>query len=149
MMRAALLLARICVNEAGFDGAQDCIAIAEVVRANSGEITPGALELHAPRATGSKPPLNAHQAWTQQLDEDGTEPAAWRLAHPALPWERYRERWLRVLRGCQLIVRGQVDRVCREVPIAWGGAMDRHIAERRGLVRVDCGNTRNEFWGRP
>ncbi len=148
-LRAALLLARICVNEAGFDAPQDCVAIAEVVRTNSGVITPGALELHAPRATGARAALNAHQAWTQQLDAAGSEPASWHAAHPGVPWSRYRARWLRVLRGCELIVRGVVPAVCSRPPIAWGGVMDRHIAQRRGLVRVDCGVTRNEFWSRP
>jgi hypothetical protein len=31
----------------------------------------------------------------------------------------------------------------------WGGAMDRLRAERIGLIPIDCGETRNDFYARP
>lgn len=143
----ALALARVCWNEAGWDSPQDCLAIAEVVRStsSSGEITLGALQRLAPHvATGR--PRGAHQRLSTELRADGARPASW-PGH--LPWERvWRARWLRVLALSRALVEGRVRGRCERAPIAWGGAMDRHLAARRRLTRVDCGQTRNEFWAR-
>jgi hypothetical protein len=63
---------------------------------------------------------------------------------------RYREHWIDRMSYADDLISGRVQlRPCPAPPIAWGGTMDDHIALRRGLVRIDCGDTENRFWGRP
>lgn len=150
---AFLRLAQLCVNESGWSSPADCAAIHAVLRATQrdDETLVDAMLRHAPRLFGLRPARTPEVAeryrWVRSLRADAGEPEAWPADHG--PWSRFRERWKEVLRFSRRAVDGSVRSSCSRPPIAWGGAMDDDIALARGLVRVDCGETRNRFWARP
>jgi hypothetical protein len=72
--------------------------------------------------------------------------------HPA--WSHYRDRWLAVLERAREVVRYTLSDwdewgYCDGEVHDWGGGMDRARATRNGLVEVECGDTRNDFYARP
>lgn len=144
----ALVLARLCVSEAGLgcwetgDGA----AIYSVLRARAarrGHTWRTAARSYSPHVTGRLAPRTPRGAWVAQLREDGEQPAGW----PArAPWSAYRERWLGVLAEARRVVAEGVASPCAEQPEHWGGRVDRERARRLGMRRVDCGPTRNDFY---
>jgi hypothetical protein len=190
----ALMLARICVNEADWSEA-DCRAIWSVVlnvrsrrcdptRARPGEVpvteceaedgsrfaparspAAGAQEtlLSAMRrlsrsTTGHSGPRSARQRWTATLQDSSAPPPGWRECGQLPPetgcdgtWRAHAGAWGRVRSLARsLVASGRHSPQCgaegqRRV-IAWGGEMDRWLAERRGLVEVDCGDTANRFY---
>lgn len=150
----ALYLARYCVNEAGFNSPRDCGAMAQVLRNTSREDESLLDAMH--RHTGGRlfvvggPGRNGQtqRSWTRGLHLGEEAPHGWPRD---LDWAgEYRQRFARVYGLSLRIVRGEMGRgPCRGFPIAWGGAMDDHVAIRRGLVRVDCGDTVQRYWERP
>jgi len=193
----ALMLARICVNEEGWDSPDGCRAIWAVVQnvrsrrcdptqarprevpvtecslggrvfAVRGRAVPGAQETHLSAmrrlsrgTTGHTAPRNARQRWTSTLQDSTEPPLGWREC-AGLPaesgchgtWRRYAGAWGRVLSIARsLVARSAPGPLCgseaRLRPIAWGGEMDHWLAERRGLVEVDCGTTSNSFYAYP
>lgn len=190
----ALMLARICVNEEGWDSPDGCRAIWDVVQnvrsrrcdptcVRAGEVpvtecslggrtfavrdraVPGAEETHLSAmrrlsrgTTGHTAPRNARQSWTSTLQDSSDPPAGWRECG-ALPaesgchgsWRRYASAWERARALAKDLVaqrgRGHWRGAgARPRVIAWGGEMDHWLAERRGLVEVDCGKTENRFY---
>lgn len=165
----ALLLARICVSEAGWDCFEsgDGYAIHEVLLRGA--------ERHAmryetfarsysPRATGMAP--SRLRPWVAGLRADGGEPYSWPRVttrpipgglvrvEPHPPWVSYRARWLAVLERAREVVSWRLDDVdewglCDGPVHDWGGTMDRARATRLGLLDVDCGGTSNDFYARP
>ena len=157
----ALLLARICAHEAGWEARGECAAIYDVllrVAERHGMTFRGAAYAYSGRALRG----STNRAWVSQLDEAGTAPSSWptirtvcrRAGEPCsverhAPWVSYRRPWLDLLDHARSIVRGDVASPCASRPDDWGGAMDRDRASRIGLVEVDCGETRNDFYVRP
>lgn len=146
-------LAQLCVSESGWSSPADCAAIHAVLRATrrSDELLVETMLRHAPRLFGLRRARHdaaaARHRWVRGLRADGEEPEHWPLEHG--DWGRYRPRWLEVLVFARRLVAGETRARCERAPIAWGGAMDDHVALRRGLVRVDCGATSNRYWARP
>jgi hypothetical protein len=101
---------------------------------------------HAPRVVGGLPARSDRERWVRALNAEATRPDHF-PAH--LDWEDYRPRWVDVMEFTRRLLAGRTRDRCRRSPITWGGPMDDWLAIRRGLVRVDCGDTRNRFWARP
>jgi len=188
----ALALARVCVNEEGWDSPDGCAAIwnvalnvrssrcAEVSRGfpvtlcrkdgrpfpaaskvpGSRETALSALRRLSRRTTGMVPPTTQRLAWTSTLQDSSQPPTNWRECG-SLPagapcygtWRRYAGPWRRVREHARnLVASGRRAPQCgsegRRRVIAWGGEMDHWLAVRRGLVELDCGETRNRFYSR-
>lgn len=139
-----VVLARVCLKEGGIDvTGQECAAIAAVLRQrHRGGLArpiPGyGAAIYSPRSLGSRP-------WIAYLQGDGSRPRRW----PAgLRWERYQERWLRLVNAASQILDGKLEPRCE--PHHWGDRHeDRERAIRYGWQEVDCGDTANMFWRVP
>lgn len=148
----ALLLARICVSEAGFRAHEtgDCGAIAYTLLgtvAERGVSLRAAARAHSPRATGARPTSDARLAWVAQLNESGLRPAAWPAA-PHAPWSAYRARWAEVLERSRELVTWSLedherDSMCDAPPVTWAA---RWHTPSPGLRAIDCGDTANLFY---
>ena len=146
---AALLLARLCVSEAGWScwRSLDGYAIHEVIArtaARHGVSYADAARRRAPRLLGTAPHRSPRLLWCSQLEAHGAEPAAW-PAPPHPPWVRYRRRWLAVLERARLVVTFTLDdrdewSPCDEPPDGW-----RSPRAALGLPIADCGPTLNTF----
>lgn len=143
-MSPAVVLARVCVKEAGFEAfaTNDCAGIWTVLdRVGRGDVVNGAKQ-YSPRAflperLGGKP-------WIAYLRGDGAEPEGW----PAnLRWERYRGDWMELLRhAAELVAHG--SEVCPAHH--WGDRRgDHERAVSYGWRELDCGETANMFWVNP
>jgi hypothetical protein len=150
-----LLLARLCVHEAGWESVADCAAIWEVLELGA-ERNAISVRSFAYAYSGLALRGQTSKPWAAELDERGSTPPSWpawgtrrgRTVRHA-PFAAYRERWLLLLEACRAIVAGQVPSACEEPPHDWGGAVDDARAARLGLVRLHCGETRNRFYLRP
>jgi hypothetical protein len=165
----ALALARICVSEAGWEcwDTGDGVAIHEVLLrgAERHAMTYSTFaRTYSPRAVGDRP--GRLRPWIGSLNEAGDAPFSWPritthrrrdgmvAVEPHPPWSAYRERWLAVLAQAREVIGWTLDDVdewglCEGEVHDWGGAMDRARAERIGLIPIDCGETRNDFYARP
>jgi len=156
----ALVLARVCAHEAGWESLSDCSAIYEVLRGGA-ERHGMTLRAYAYAYSGRALRGQTSRPWMAALREDGAEPAGWprtryvvqrdgsarASAHP--PWSGYRAQWMALLAHARGLLAGEVASSCVEPPHDWGGSMDAARATRIGLVPVDCGVTRNRFYLRP
>lgn len=167
----ALLLARICVSEAGWDcfDTKDGYAIHEVLLRGAARhnISYAAYARSYSKAAGrGGDNVRPRTQWIREMNERGDQPPSWPThryvnsggavrVHPGLPWSQYRGSWLAVLeRAKEVVQRFALDNlgvwgVCASAVHDWGGSMDRHRAERIGLVAVECGETSNDFYCRP
>ena len=151
-----VLLARICVSEAGWECWEtgDGLAIYEVLSTGarrSGLSFRHYARSYASRATGARPTSNARLAWVAGLGEAGERPSAWPRD---LSWAHYRPQWLDVLEHAEEVLSLDGARARDWSPCAssvhdWGGRMDEARAVRLGLIPVRCGPTRNAFYARP
>ena len=156
----ALVLARVCAHEAGWDALADCSAIYDVLRGGA-ERHGMTMRAFAHAYSGRALRGQTSRPWMAALREDGAEPAGWprtryvvqrdgsarASAHP--PWSGYRGQWLALLNHARALISGRVHSACEEPPHDWGGDMDHARAERIGLIPVSCGDTRNTFYQRP
>jgi hypothetical protein len=101
------------------------------------------------------------------LRPDGREPANWPrflpgesdgvtvVLRPHPPWSNYRDAWLATLERAREVSSWTLDdidewSVCDGQVHDWGSPrLDRARAESLGLIEVECGETRNDFWARP
>lgn len=170
-MTPALALARICVSEAGWTCFEsgDALMIHEVLlngasRRRTSYIT--FARSYASRVMGARPHDHPRLSWVMNLSPSGEAPNNWPtmittrrggqvITHPHPPWSNYRSAWLDVYARAQVVVaEDTLDNIsdwtiCAEPVFDWGGWMDRARAARMGLVRVDCGPTRNDPYTRP
>jgi hypothetical protein len=167
-----LVLARLCVSEAGWDCFErgDGYAIHEVLLRGARRQGVGYTffaRAYAQRLFGARPHDSARLSWVSQLDERGSTPPSWPrviashngahvVPHPS--WATFRSRWLAVLERAREVVTWSLDDidewgVCDGAVHDWGGWMDRDRARRLGLIKVECGvdeaGTRNDFYARP
>jgi hypothetical protein len=152
-----LALARVAASECGLTGCteQEVAAIGAVLRArcSSCRLATSA-RLYSSRVFDQN--RTDDRAWIAFLSPTGHEPERWpstirvrgeRVPHA--PWAIYRERWLAIYEWAGRVVRGELAHACEQPPVHWGGPMDDARAARLGLVRVDCGETRNRFYVLP
>ena len=150
----ALLLARICVSEAGFaafeSGDAHAIHYTLLGTVEEREVSfRAAARAHSPRATGARETNDTRLSWVAQLSETGLRPAAW-PAPPHAPWAAYRERWLDVLARSRELVTWTLEdheepSMCEAPPVTWAAPWH---PPSPGLVPVACGETRNRFYTR-
>ncbi len=156
-----LALARVCASEAGLDGTgAECAAIAAVLRSRCPRCSiESAARLYSDRVFDVD--RQDRRAWVAFLRADGAQPRRWpgaltmqgpdgstaTIEHAR--WSAFRSRWLALYEVAGDVLRGDVAHACAEAPRHWGGRVDRARAERMGLRRIDCGETRNDFYALP
>lgn len=166
-----LALARLCVSEAGWEcfDTGDALGIHEVIlrgAARQGIRYESYARAYARRLFGARPHDVARLRWVGELNTAGDAPPSWPTTvarrrggvvtvEPHPPWSQFRARWLAVLERARetvtVMTLDDVDEwgIC-DLPVQdWGGHVDRNRAARIGLVEVDCGETRNDFYCRP
>lgn len=167
----AVLLARVIANESTrvlrptHDGGgtageldADARAIWQTVLAFArwkGVSPERAIRRLAPHVTGTKAPKRARHALYATLPARGGErPALWIDAEHG-PWATYGRNWVKLRANVAALVAGAAPRPCAaDLVVAWGcdagpQCNDVPIAMARGLVAVDCGDTRNRFFALP
>jgi hypothetical protein len=142
----ALLLARVCVSEAGFacweSGDGYAIHEAQLVGAERDGVSWRAYaRAYSPRATGSRPTTDPRLAWVSALRLDERAPQGW-PAPPHAPWSAYRSRWAYVLDRAREVVTWTLDdhdewSMCSESPTDWAAPWH---PPSPGLRRIDCGD---------
>lgn len=165
-------LMRLCISEAGWEciDTGDGLAIHEVISRGSlrQEVSYTSFaRAYAGRLLGSRPHSVSRLRWVGQLDARCREPHDWPRVvttrgrdgtvqvRPHAPWGAFVERCRAVMAWAQEAIQAYpvatVDTwgPCAQAVHDWGGAMDRERARRLGLVRVSCGDTRNDFYARP
>ncbi len=138
--RAALVLARVCVHEAGFDADRtgDCDGIYAVLkRVGRGDVVRGAYKYSRRLMSGitSRPwvlylgSLLVPKLWPSHLD-----------------WDQYKQQWSRMLLHATRLVSHKTLPRC--APDHWGMryGVDMARALRAGWDRVTCGDSKNAFW---
>jgi hypothetical protein len=170
-MHPALALARICISEAGWECATsgDGLAIHEVLLGGADRHSVPYVQfasMYSSRVMGVRPHVES-RVWVADLREDCREPQGWpryvtRTApdgrvlvqrHPS--WARYRARcqdvmvWAREAVSTKALESVREWSPCETPVHDWGGRIDRARAERLGLIEVNCGETRNDFYARP
>lgn len=162
-MTPQLALARICASEAGLprrsdDGwiiPADCAAIHAVIEAGA-ERTGLSYVAYARSYSTRVFDANRSDArsWIAHLSPRGDLPQGWPQGTvmtsngevPAPQWSHYRQAWLELYEHAGLVLTGELTHECDGAVSDWGGAMDRERARRLGMVRVECGDTRNDFY---
>lgn len=144
----ALILARVLVNECGWEPTDDGPAIHHVLtqRAQRMGVSYEQAARRYSRTTFEANLLPANRRWVAFVDSDSA-PLSW----PGnLDWSKtYAPRWRRILRFATQIVEGKEAPLCR--PDHWGaaGGWNFERSLRLGWIEVDCGNTVNAFWRLP
>lgn len=87
----------------------------------------------------------ARQRWVRAL-RGAAIPEGWpRNAS----WARHLPWWRAAYQRIGQWQLGKVRDPCRGRALHWGGDMDIPLAEAKGLVEIDCGDTENTFFGVP
>jgi hypothetical protein len=151
----AVLLARVCVSEAGWScwesGDGYALHYAQLTVAERDGISwRSAARALSPRATGTRPTTDARIAWVAGLRADALAPLSWPAA-PHSPWAQYRARWLAVLERAREVVTWGLDvhdewSPCDDRPITWAAPWH---TPSPGLRALDCGDTANLYYARP
>ena len=142
-----LMLAQICVNEAGWTRGDDCPALFAVLNSRverTGREWEYSTRLYA-KSTFNK--NRKHRVWTSYLNPEATEPHGW---PQNLDWENvYKPKWLAMLQYAQDIVDGKITAKC--TPHHWGAGdgWNFESATARGWHLQNCGSTENAFWRLP
>lgn len=136
--RDAVLLARVCIKEAGWEITDDCTAIHAVIEKRSklrNVSYATMIQLYSKKAP--------HRAYLEQLDRTAKKPLLW---PDNIKWfVLYRDKWLAVLAHADAAVSGGIAAPCD--PDHWGDSYgDRTRALSNGWTQIACGNSRNEFW---
>lgn len=140
-------LARVCTAEGGWRTAEtgDCAAIAYLLRRRARRL--GTTTLRMARRYSSRhfdTTRTDRRAWIAGLTLAARRPRGWPRA---LPWARYRPRWLAIVEHVRAITDGHVPDPCPAgQAMHWGCEADDVRAHRAGWTRLDCGPTRNHFW---
>lgn len=139
----AVILARICVSEAGWSDTDDCAAIHAVIAGiaeREGMSWRAAARAASPRLAACA----VSRRWLCGLAENGDQPAHWPAA---VSWSRYRDDWLSMVARARQIMHGEHAHRCVEAPRTWGSVEDFARARREGrrMRVIDCGDTRNRF----
>lgn len=143
----ALALAKVCVNEGGWHSVGDCNLIWQATRSHGRTDAQRLrwLQRHSWTVLGDVPPeetgrrVLGNAIWTWRLQASDARPATF----PAdLNWEgQYVRYWRSVRAHAHGLVRGRVPASgwpCPETPHTWGGDMDSHHAQQRGMRALDC-----------
>lgn len=142
----SVVLARLCVKEAGFDAALtgDCAPIRVVIhRVGRGDTVRG-VRRYSPKTFD--PSRLGRRPWIAYLRGDGARPRLW----PSnMSWRVYRERWLNLVSSCARWIDEDFRPVCS--PDHWGDRSQfiYERATRAGWELLECGATQNSFWRVP
>lgn len=153
-----LSIAKVCVNEAGFNSPGDCAMIFQAARRfyARGGVSADQRRLdwirrHSCRVLGAqycirpRPCRVGHNCrWSRNLTWGDATPEEWpsRNRFPVRGWARVRAYVSRLVRG------QEVSTPCEGRIITWGNASDAPGAHRRGLIPVACVGTHNTGYER-
>lgn len=142
--REAVVLAILCVSEAGWEPGADCDAIYEVItwRAKQRkDMTFTRMAMAYGRSAFDHHRTDS-RAWVVWLNRNLREPKYW-PAH--LPWSTYQRYWINTLIRAEELLAGTRKSWCQAEH--WGAPGGNAVqAHRRGWTRVSCGETKNVFW---
>lgn len=136
-----LLVASVCVNEAGFDSQADCQLIWQVVEGHSSTVEGQLrwLRNHSAKVSGLRECTRGNCLWTRNLTPDGARPEG-----STAPY--WNENWFPRVHGwaADLVEGRDLARPCPSTPDTWDGLrwLDRSI--ERGYTPLGCQGTRNE-----
>lgn len=156
-----LFLARVSVNEAGWDSYStgDMILIHEAFVRGSQRQGVSYLSYathYSRRVAGIRPTASSRIAWTSNLRADGGEPIGWPrhisrrgtdgVVHldPHPPWSMWRSQWMETVAQARTVAAWTSDTIdqwslCETDVHDWGSPrLDRARAERMGLREVLC-----------
>lgn len=147
--RTQLLFARHTVNETGFQITDDAPAMAAALRERAGgEVTQGIIIMYSRHTVTRRHEIRSTRRYISFLNRFGLRPTFWRR-DSTVRWSRRRAAWLRIYDRAGRILRGEVRSECEATPEHWStGSRLARRARRNGYVRVDCGDTLNDFWRR-
>lgn len=158
----ALNIARVTVNESGWNSEADGEMIWQIVRGHTSKTTgqlrwlmrhsacatpgdcnrDGVIDERDDVAASRRP--NAR--WTRYLLWNDSEPQGWPSSQQ---WTSYVQRWREVRRRSWEMVRNRnLRRPCTVTPTTWGSDEDREWAIRRGYIPVVCVGTLNTGYRR-
>lgn len=146
-----LAVARVCVNEAGFNlETNDCAAIFHVIKYHADRRGISLSDM-ARRYSSSVFNLDRpHRTWVPNLRGDLRRPRGW---NPSWDWDGHgKKRWMDRLSEVESLSAGQLENPCPYEVFHWGSPGHPVDAARikRGVDRgfwhpVDCGPTLNVF----
>lgn len=142
-------LARAMVAEAGWHSNRDHVAIAHVLarrwhRARDRWPTLRFLDVIRNYCAGLgdyRRSLTPRQKWLRALDFEVARPSGWPRR---VSWKKHSRYWRGALKRSQRWAAGAIKDPCRGKAWHWGGTIDSPYGR---MVAVDCGETRNTFYG--
>lgn len=142
----AILLARLWVNEAGFETGRwrDHAGIADVIRyVGGGTIDKEAICDYSRNLLCRK--RSDRRSYINYLDESGEAPEGW---PGSMNWENYRARWLRLIRRAEAYIRWTpVPCLERVRPRHWGApGFRQEELSSAGWTSLTCPGAYNVFW---
>lgn len=126
-------LARGAAHECGLDCSADEVAAIYAVATRVPRRAPMRAQMRRFFSGATSRPYYLH------LERAAARPRDW----PG-PWAA--ERWGALLAVADAVVRGELVHRCSVPPAHWGGRVDRRRARAMRFVRVDCGQTANDFY---
>lgn len=148
--QARIALGQAWVAEADWDADTDHLAISYVLLRRWNDIHerfPAVAFSTVVRAYCSGLELSANPSklsprlrWVRQLNETGERPLDW---PSKIPWEPFRQRWVKVLERVDAWAAGELPDPCRGLARHFGGTMD---APGKLMEKVECGQTLNTFY---
>jgi hypothetical protein len=149
-------LLRVCIAEAGFENAEDCVGIWHVAKnfmtQHQTDFMTSLKRLH-PMFRQPRRALNQRLRWISTIDLSCEKPAGLHISEDI--WrDRFREKCLQIAIVSGELVAGKVYDPRYEDAITWGGrcedpagACDDQTGCARGLGRLNT-KTANAFWSR-
>ena len=141
-----LALARIMISESGFQtDTMDGRLIYEVLKDRGhGELTMGVMRAYATKTFSRR--RTDSRRWIPFLTADGREPQWWRESTRA-SWAVRRRGFERVYHYAGYLIRHDPPYPCTLPVHHWGARGFRtRMRISEGWRRVECGETRNQFW---
>lgn len=148
----ALAVAKVCVNEAGFNSAADCALIWQATRSHgtTARSRLAWLRAHSSCVLTSRPMSEREVArncrWSRNLMASDAMPRGW---PETVSWRGHAAHWNRLREWARRVVADNGEPAlgwpCPEDPDTWGGReIDHEQALRRGFTPVQCVGTLNE-----
>ena len=146
---AHLWLARAMIAEAGWEAERDHVAIAYVLARRWRRIRQrfdamrfvDVVRNYCAGLGDYKRSLTPRQRWVRTLGFMAIRPSGW---PEGSSWQHHQRFWRAALSRSDAWFRGMIEDPCRGRALHWGGTID---SPHGRMTRVECGPTRNTFYG--